>query len=97
MTQSKRVILEAVATAEKELRPFENSLRGVSYEDIDDDLNMSDLGIKLNTTAYIPPRLSELADESPPKLYEAMDSGAEASANYRLTDHGWDIVDQEQS
>lgn len=93
MDENKREILEAVAQAEKRVRPFVDSLEGVSYEDIIDEFDNSDFG-GVNTDAYIPPRLSELEDYNPPLLNEVQDSGSEATANYRLTDHGWKRVDE---
>jgi hypothetical protein len=93
---NKQAILEAVAAVEKQLRPFKQSRDGVSYEDIDGRFEASDFG-GLNTTAYIPARFAELSKCDPPLLEQVQDSGSKASANYRLTEHGWNAVDEDHS
>jgi len=93
MDDNKRAILEAVAKAEKEIRPFEDEMEGVSHEDTDDDFEKSDFGI--NTTAYIPLRLYEMHEcEDPSVLNCPSDSGGASNARYRLTEYGWSIVDE---
>lgn len=95
MDDRKYVILEAVATVEKQLRPFKQSRDGVSYEDVDDRVEASDFG-GVNTAAYVPARLAELSRRDPPLLKQVQDPGSEASANYRLTERGWSTVDEDQ-
>lgn len=93
MNDNKRAILEAVATAEKQLHPFEYPTAGVSYEDIVDTFGSLDFPVV--PEMYIPARLRGLSDLSPPALDQVGSSGSSASADYRLTDHGWDIVEED--
>ena len=90
MDENKQQILEAVAQAEKQLQPFDRSLDGVSYDDINTEFDVSDFGI--NPSAYIPLRLAELSEREPPYLQQVQDPGNSASANYRLTEDGWRVV-----
>lgn len=91
MNENKQAILEAVAQAEKQLRPFDRSIDGVSYDDINSEFEVSDFGV--HPTCYIPPRLAGLSDRDPSYLKQVQTPGNAANGQYRLTKHGWNVVD----
>lgn len=87
-----REILESVAEVEAEERPFEYGTAGVEGEDIVDRFGFEDFDTP--PWIMIPNRLRWLAEGG--YLTQVRAPGGAANAAYRLTNHGWNIVDVQE-
>lgn len=85
-------ILEKVAEVEAEKHPYEYDVAGVEWVDIGEYFTLEDFGTP--PTFILPNRLKQLAEND--YLKQVYPGGASANATYRLTRHGWSIVDQEK-
>lgn len=84
-----REILERVAEVEAEQRPFEYETAGVGYEAIIDDFSYEDFDNP--PMIMLPNRLKQLNDNG--YLTQVYPNRSSANAAYRLTNHGWNVVD----
>lgn len=85
-------ILEKAAEVEAEKRPFEYEVSGVEWTDIAGDFSYEDFGNP--PTIMVPNRLNQLENNG--YLNEVYPSGSSANTTYRLTRHGWNIVNQDE-
>jgi len=84
-----REILEHVAEEEAERRPFEYTSAGIGYEALVDDFDYEDFDH--HPMFMLPNRLKQLSENG--YLEQVSQNRSSTNAAYRLTDHGWDIVD----
>lgn len=84
-----REILERVAEAEIDERPFEYEVSGVEAEDIGEYFDHSDFDS--HPMIMVPNRLHWLSEAG--YLEKVYSNRSSANATYRLTNQGWSIVD----
>ena len=82
-------ILERAAEVEKSQRPYDYGVSGIEYEDLMEYFDFEDFGSP--PIIMIPNRLKQLNNNG--YLKQVFPNRAAANAAYRLTSHGWNIVD----
>ena len=87
-----RDILERIAEIEAEKQPFEYDVAGVEWTHVKDHFTYEDFGNP--PTIMLPNRMKQL--ERNGYLKQVYPNRSSANATYRLTNHGWNIVDQEE-
>ena len=84
-----REILERAAEVEKRQRPYDYDVSGIEYDDLIEYFDFEDFDTPL--IIMIPNRLNQLNKKG--YLKQVYLNRSSANATYRLTSHGWNIVD----
>lgn len=82
-------ILERAAEVEKSQLPYDHDVSGIEYEDLMEYFDFEDFDSP--PMVMIPNRLKQLNNNG--YLDQVYPNGSSANATYRLTSHGWNIVD----